>query len=590
MAVYLGSNDIKVFPSAFRGDNIDTTSFLMSEGNISNISGKASSIKNFLCNVGESSFGICIGGYYFEVSVSDITSKFSTSIDTSKPIYAGIKIEDLHSSSNVDMSTLVAVSGGQSDHLLDINNEFKGLAFSQTRDELTSTLSCSETLKVLEYDNNAWKVCEGSKAKHKAEDICIQYASSGDDEDNRHKLSDYVTVDTNKRKKVDSYVVNTTNLVVSDDINTKNLRASTNITSEGTINATGKITGANNLEITGTAKIGSNGTTADITGTTTKAIADKSGNVIDTTYINGIQPAHVDTNNTTIGIEYTKPGIGSATFVDLLNLIYPIGSIYMSVNDVNPSTLFGGTWIKIEGRFLLASSSSYALGTTGGVSSTSLKSTNLPAHTHSFTGNSANIGGGSHTHSFSGNTGNASGSTTASFCFRAAGSDNLPIVGISGGFASITNNYSESMGLSMNLIGSSGNPNSDKVNLNISSHTHSFSGSTTTGEGSHTHSYQPTGSVSGGGNGTTTGTSFTNMPPYLVVNVWQRVADDYVQSVASTSTSSSSSNPFDVGNTSGGSSNTTFPSIDWSNISVGDNNTGSEFPGMNIPDGVELNP
>lgn len=30
--------------------------------------------------------------------------------------------------------------------------------------------------------------------------------------------------------------------------------------------------------------------------------------------------------------------------VDLLNKIYPVGSIYMSVNSTNPSTLFGGTW------------------------------------------------------------------------------------------------------------------------------------------------------------------------------------------------------------------------------------------------------
>lgn len=36
-----------------------------------------------------------------------------------------------------------------------------------------------------------------------------------------------------------------------------------------------------------------------------------------------------------------------------VNLIYPIGSIYMSVNSTNPSILFGGTWEKIQGRFLL---------------------------------------------------------------------------------------------------------------------------------------------------------------------------------------------------------------------------------------------
>lgn len=29
---------------------------------------------------------------------------------------------------------------------------------------------------------------------------------------------------------------------------------------------------------------------------------------------------------------------------EVFNMIYPVGSIYMSVNSANPSTLFGGTW------------------------------------------------------------------------------------------------------------------------------------------------------------------------------------------------------------------------------------------------------
>lgn len=33
------------------------------------------------------------------------------------------------------------------------------------------------------------------------------------------------------------------------------------------------------------------------------------------------------------------------TKCDLLNFIYPVGSIYLSVNSTDPSTLFGGTWV-----------------------------------------------------------------------------------------------------------------------------------------------------------------------------------------------------------------------------------------------------
>lgn len=38
---------------------------------------------------------------------------------------------------------------------------------------------------------------------------------------------------------------------------------------------------------------------------------------------------------------------------NILNSIYPVGSVYISTNSVSPSLLFGGTWVQIKGRFLL---------------------------------------------------------------------------------------------------------------------------------------------------------------------------------------------------------------------------------------------
>lgn len=71
--------------------------------------------------------------------------------------------------------------------------------------------------------------------------------------------------------------------------------------------------------------------------------------------------------------------------------IYPIGSIYMSVNNVNPSTMFGGTWQQIKDRFLLACGDTYNNGETGGaanhtpsgtVGNHTLTVNEMPAHTH----------------------------------------------------------------------------------------------------------------------------------------------------------------------------------------------------------------
>lgn len=65
-----------------------------------------------------------------------------------------------------------------------------------------------------------------------------------------------------------------------------------------------------------------------------------------------------------------------------LDDVYPVGSIYMSVNNTNPGTLFGGTWQQIQDHFLLAAGSSYAAGSTGGAATVTLNTNQIPAHTH----------------------------------------------------------------------------------------------------------------------------------------------------------------------------------------------------------------
>ena len=49
-----------------------------------------------------------------------------------------------------------------------------------------------------------------------------------------------------------------------------------------------------------------------------------------------------------------------------IDIFYPVGSIYMSVNDTSPNLLFGGKWEPIKDKFLLASGDLYSSGQGGG--------------------------------------------------------------------------------------------------------------------------------------------------------------------------------------------------------------------------------
>lgn len=70
------------------------------------------------------------------------------------------------------------------------------------------------------------------------------------------------------------------------------------------------------------------------------------------------------------------------TMTELLNMVYPIGALYVSESATSPAELFGGTWERLKDRFLLAASATYSAGTTGGAKSVILGINNLPSHAH----------------------------------------------------------------------------------------------------------------------------------------------------------------------------------------------------------------
>lgn len=68
-------------------------------------------------------------------------------------------------------------------------------------------------------------------------------------------------------------------------------------------------------------------------------------------------------------------------FVNLLDIVYPVGSMYFSTSAASPVDIVGGTWTKIQGAALAASGSGYSVA--GGFGGNKAISVNqMPKHTH----------------------------------------------------------------------------------------------------------------------------------------------------------------------------------------------------------------
>lgn len=76
----------------------------------------------------------------------------------------------------------------------------------------------------------------------------------------------------------------------------------------------------------------------------------------------------------------------AALFAPIVNAAklaaWPVGSIYMSMIATSPATLFGGTWVQMENRFLLGAGSGYVAGATGGEAEHTLTGNEMPSHYH----------------------------------------------------------------------------------------------------------------------------------------------------------------------------------------------------------------
>ena len=95
-----------------------------------------------------------------------------------------------------------------------------------------------------------------------------------------------------------------------------------------------------------------------------------------------------DTKKLSIGINCfpTKSSSLEINGKNIFDIIWPVGSIYLSVSSINPSAFFGGTWIAwSQGRVPVGVASSGTFNSvekTGGDETVTLTTSQIPGHTH----------------------------------------------------------------------------------------------------------------------------------------------------------------------------------------------------------------
>lgn len=240
-------------------------------------------------------------------------------------------------------------------------------------------------------------------------------------------------------------------------------------------------------------------------GSTPPVPALTSGDIFDGASVDDMPLYHVlitDTVITSVTPVFTV--LNSLDKVDeVISKVYPVGSIYMSVNDTDPGTLFGGTWQQIQGKFLLGASSGHSAGSTGGAETVTLSAGNIPAHTHTIPDHTHTVP--NHTHTVPAHTHTATASTA----------------GV----------HSHNIRRTMNAASGSaryafeGSANVFKPTLDAGAHTHTITVASKAAFNTTSSGTCTTGSGGSGNTGSTgSGSAVGIMPPYLAVYMWKRTA------------------------------------------------------------------
>lgn len=203
----------------------------------------------------------------------------------------------------------------------------------------------------------------------------------------------------------------------------------------------------------------------------------------------------------------------------IFDKIYPVGSIYMSTQNTNPSTLFGGEWSAWgQGRVPVGidtmNSKFNTVEKVGGEENHTLTLSEIAEHTHSFSATSGNQSA-NHTHNINiisttnGNhRHNSEYGDSYGFSLYARNNSNVArhIVASGNDYHAITSKVPDVDGIKYaEFTGYSGD------------HAHTVNGSSGSNSANHTHT------VSGNTGKSGANTAHNNLQPYIVCYMWKRI-------------------------------------------------------------------
>lgn len=193
---------------------------------------------------------------------------------------------------------------------------------------------------------------------------------------------------------------------------------------------------------------------------------------------------------------------GGLTKQEIVDFIYPVGSLFISTTSTNPSAYLNGTWERWgQGRVPISVSDTDSdfntANKTGGEKTHILSTDEMPSHLHA-KGTLATNDAGSHEHNISGTAASAGAHTHKGW--------NRNVYSGGGNYAALVTTGTSSSSATRNDVASSNGV-----------HEHSVSG-TAASAGNHSHTISGSTASAGGGN------AHNNMPPYITCYMWKRTA------------------------------------------------------------------